>query len=212
MITITIAGRDAIPLRALPFVSGGFIDGRTLVEVTVDHDRERGWPRLETFTLTPSGQVESIPASWFALMKAETRTGTREERRAKIPASVLTWVDGAINLFDSMVLDFIGWGPESAPVDIAAWVPNPPLTTAQRDFVFEGIQVNSTMSPIKVPRGKLTQDGVDLSLKDEAIRIARSLMSQNGRRPTRRRVAVELAKTAGMPAATIERRIRASWW
>jgi hypothetical protein len=215
MLIQTINGKAAIPLRALPFVTSGLIDGLTLAEFVVTDQKLWPYPVPSLFSIATSGSIRDVPADYLVRMKNEMlqgRTENLELQRRRIPFGVLIWVEEAQALYSAVARDFVDARICEPDVLFGAWSLDPLLSTQEVEFVLEGLSGGSVQSNTLVSKGKLLPNGVDPSLKTLAIQIAQNLAPKQRHKPTRIQVAAILACNISMDKATVERRIRAKWW
>lgn len=215
----TIDGREAIPLRALPFVTGGLIDGSTIAAILVEQGARSLWPKLDTFVADGFGNKSEVPSHYFVRMQAEmalSATGDVLAKRQRIPPGVLIWADEAEQAFSQLARDLVGsryrdeesWSPPA----VGAWMISPPLNSTEYDFIMEGMD-RPTSPSVRHQRGKRLENGARPDWKALAIKHAQDLKDhRRGRTPTREDVAKSMAKELGMNPSTVERAIRAAWY
>lgn len=216
MIATEIDGRLAIPLRALPFVTAGAIDGRTLAEVLVADEDPWLYPQLDAFVLDSIGQVRNLSRASFTRMKNEmlaARTGTLEVLRMRIPPGVWVWADQAQALFSSMAYDFLDSTTGTMDCAFGEWSLEPHMDDKERAYIFAEVQNSQqTTEHAGRPRAKRNANGENPSLMPRVQQVAEELRARLKRRPNRREVAARLAATTSMRASTAERQIRSAWW
>lgn len=219
MITRDVDGRTALPLRAVPFVSGGELDARLLAERLVAAAGDpKGHPTLEGFVIEKAGTIRKLDPGDFVRMHYEleaARGQPLEQLRQRIPPGVWVWSDMARALHSSIAYDYYDPVAREMSFVFGNWSLDPLLGDADLEFISAGTAlVPCAPNAAKAMQGRLLPDGTDPTLKEPATRIAKEIALRLHRTPTRVEVAKQLLaeRPELKKKSTAERRIRASWW
>jgi len=227
MLTVTINGREAVPLRAVPYVTHGFLDIRRVAAALFDPEGfDEGWGFATGFPrarrLLAANQVEDLRAGshriWAEACTDSNLNGNSLDLIKLAPAEYFVWRDELESCFramdkelDDRAAAITGYEPfESRAFAVDAYV-----APTERDVIMEGFQ-QPPAAAVRSGSGKTTKQlGIDLQLQAEAEQVAQELKQARGplssKLPSRREVATALARKHRLSDGTVQRRIRATW-
>lgn len=182
MLTCTIGWRTLIPVRAIPYLTGGTFDARDVATLFFHPDKFAGdgfSPRTRAFRAGANGSLVAVASGeWGLAYHYLTSKGYRPQLELKhvrrLPAGVLVWRTPLKILYQFLArqdasADVRGLGDH--PGGAFAWIEDFPLTAEQHAVVWEGIapglgNVNASRTPQRNSRQVLHQ-----GLREEIERI-----------------------------------------
>ncbi len=215
MISTTINDERAVPLRAVPFITGGAFDGRTLVQYIVPEEDQWPHPAPTLYRRDGAGQWQPMHRGELLRMKREMTAEVDRSiaaLRTHVPMDVWVLEDDVRKLYSSVQYDYYDRVKKRVDFEIGHWSTTPVMSAAERDYVAAGSgHALSAAKPRK--HGMLNADGIDESLKAQYVETARQLArSSGGRKPTKQAVAEEMAKKLNRLKSTLERQVLANWY
>jgi hypothetical protein len=220
MLGLKLDGRQIVPLRAIPFVSGGDISPLSVALAIGDWRRfdEREYAtRLTGYYLTLTGVERPMLAAEFAPTLERIGRGVHEganfiEQIQAFPGGVFVYRDDLEQFVEEInarrrELPLDGQG--LMPVELSEW---PKLSGADERLIVEGFEaLDAGGARAQPPLFVNDPHGRDLQLQRRANAIAAEERQRRGRLPTKRDVGKVLAKETGKTLENIERRIRKEW-
>ncbi len=147
-VCFNVGGANALPLRAVPFVTGGLIDGSTICAATVSNAEYHPMPELTLYTLTAGKGFCSLGSGTLMRMKLEVDEGRKlgkstTELRSHIPPGICVLEDEVKQLYQYLFNDFVN-SNDRATAAANTWNTSPPMSRAEAAFV------NETLEPYAV--------------------------------------------------------------
>lgn len=220
MLTIPIAGQLAIPIRAIPYCSHGFLNASTVAAFLANPNSIGGEFDAQTcddpdhpltrydhppcpFRIDAHGRVEQIHAGVFHSIQQQVETATSigdslDAVRA-LPPGVFMWLKDVRALFD--FLDFqLGRQEYNARGDVQNFrhwldVPFVNLDPATTQMILEGVTL-AAKSAVKRTVKRSGPGGTNPDTQVEADRADDLFRKEHGRIPTKKELAYILAKNS----------------
>lgn len=165
-IKVLVHGREAIPVRAIPFVTGRTIVPEEIAEFFAHNDDMERLKELATYHLSADGNcVQVLPKEWDAIgaalaslhvklkegekISGSSRADWRRDSIELLPAGVFVWCDEFVKAFTR------AYGPDSAlaPLNVRfdgieersgdrELTFTPMMTAVEREMLFKGFPTN----------------------------------------------------------------------
>lgn len=141
-LALTIGGKAMTPLRALPLISGGLLDGPTIIGMLGEPESYCDATRdtvLAAFTLKPNGVLQPVSHLYFAKMLNRARITGQRDAMAELPAGMVTPLDDAREMYGYALEVASSPQAELATHQQFQWDDEPVLSAAQVERVFEDL-------------------------------------------------------------------------
>ena len=193
MFNVNVNGRRAMPLRAVPFITCGLVDGLSLAAMTTSTEAQSHTPRLAPFCRQASGPPRDLTSGALLRMQremedAQKRGGSLQELRECIPPDAMVWEDDVLDAYNSIGIELLNMNDGQGPF-LDSWDPKPQVSAAEAAFVNEHTRTDlwkASTTPFQVP------SAYSADLQSKAEEIARGIALPGGRRPTKEVVAKTL--------------------
>ncbi len=232
MLTVLIDGRYAIPIRAIPYCSHGFLSASDVAAFLAhpnsiggefdpqtcdnpDHPLTRYDGPPYPFRIDAFGRIERLHPGIFHsiphLVEAATITGQMLDAVAALPPGVFVWQKDVKALFD--FLDFQLYRQEyNARGDVENfrhWLDDPFLgiDAVTMSTILDGVD-QAANATVKRTVKRSGAGGIDPDTQAAADKEAEIFRKSNGRLPKKKELASILADTSGRKYGTVMREIR----
>ncbi len=153
MLTTKIDGRDAIPVRAVPFATGGCFDAHQLIDLFYDPEAWADGPEIagdEPMRAPPTasrvgadGTFAAVPARSWSLLRERARHcgGGAPDSPVQLrllPAAVFVWLDEIKYLYTEFAR--VAETVRPVPAGAFGWDPNALLSKEEAVIVWEGFE------------------------------------------------------------------------
>lgn len=217
MLTVTINGREALPIRALEFVTNGWWSSASVAVLMYDPNfyPDPFYDFLSPQRRLPDGTSVSIKGPEFLRMLEQVHTACQTGDRLAVVralyADVFVWKDIAKELFESNLPHMTEFQSSSWPErQRRLWSENPRVTQEELAVIMEGLRPYAAAEPATKSSPVRDAKGKDETLRQAFIDAATEMRAA-GKKPTRRAVAKRIAPDFDLAVATIVRRTSATW-
>jgi hypothetical protein len=205
MLIFEINGRSAIPVRAIPFVTGGSFDAQQIIDLFYDpesHDvgpwaasPDATFAAPRAFRVDAQGTITPVAATSWSLPRERSPYRSKAapdspEELALLPPAVFVWRDEFKPFYESFAWDAAG--VRTPPAGAFGWDEEAMLTKSQEDLVWEAF---GARRPATISDGQgLTSESAQVALSpNEALLVRKTKLSQKGVDPILNARAAEIA-------------------
>lgn len=226
MTKFEIKGRYAVPIRAIPFHSPGFLDPAAVLDMLVDVEGYGAAPALHPFMLDEFGRIRGIRP--LEMLYARNEVERLKSNKVPIDVAIMAMPGEVMVWFDEIETryDFLDEQLLKAETDIWAretprgWFDSPYLTTAQGELISAGVSdtahpvgslATTPASPIW-PRQR-NKEGVNPSVQKVADGLAARHYAKHGKWPSKKQLRPALVQHFGdkKEAVTLDREFNTTW-
>lgn len=213
----------AIPIRAIPLFSPGFLGPADVMDMLVDVECYGEAPMLRPFTVDASGQIHGIHPLGLLYdresVKSVGNTGSLEQRLEAMPSGVMVWLDEAKAMYDFLDYQiFLQESRSARPELMRIWFTQPTAPESVRKLVLaDKGHMTRTSQPKTTSVHKRQRDahGSNAEVQGVADALATEIHARTGRWPTKKElisgIRQKLPTRAESDDKTIEREFKTTW-
>ena len=223
MMQFKIEGRIAIPIRAIPFFSPGFMSPKTVMSMLVDVESFGHAPGLRAFQVDNYGATRRLHPLELHYARQEVEladgAGPLVDALRVMPAGLMVWLSEVKAMYEFLSHEY--WEQESRRgyKEISrAWIDRPLPTKSQLEVALENtshVPTANAPSAMKNRERKRDPKGIATEVQDAANAAAQDYEKLTGRYPRKKDailtgIRARLAR-CGKSDATLMREFMVSW-